>query len=80
MIIVPGEAIEPAKEELDAFVKARGKHQLPTAFVKVAFAFDRFVDAFGSNHISGVAGTFARELEQFCRMTDVEAIMMEERS
>ncbi|MFC1579928.1 L-fucose/L-arabinose isomerase family protein [Thermodesulfobacteriota bacterium] len=76
MIIVPGEAIEPAKEELDTFIEARGKHQLPTAFVKVAFDFDRFVDEFGSNHISGVAGSYAKELEQFCRMSDVTPVVM----
>jgi L-fucose isomerase len=76
MIIVPGEAVQPSKEELDAFIRARGKHQLPTAFVKVGFAFDRFVEEFGSNHISGVAGTYGEALEQFCRMSDVEPIVM----
>ena len=35
MAIIPGEVIRMSEEDLASFVRERGKHQLPTAFVKV---------------------------------------------
>jgi L-fucose isomerase len=58
-------------------VQERGKHQLPTAFVKVEADLGRFVDEYGSNHISGVAGLWVRELEHLCEMLDVEPVVMD---
>jgi L-fucose isomerase len=76
MAIIPGDVIGLPAGDLDSFVKARGKHQLPTAFVKVQADLQRFVAEFGSNHISGVAGEWARELVQLCRLLDVEPVVM----
>ena len=76
MAIIPGEVIDLPAEDLAAFVKARGRHQLPTAFVHVDADMKRFVEEFGSNHISGVAGTWARELSELCRILDVEPVLM----
>lgn len=78
MAIIPGEVVQPSKNELDEFIKARGKHQLPTAFVRVALNFDHLIDEFGANHISGVAGLYVKELEQFCRMSDITPVTMDE--
>jgi len=77
MVILPGEVIRPPEDELDAFIKARGKHQLPTAFVRTACAFDRFVEVFGSNHISGVAGSCAEALAHFCRLSDITPVVLD---
>jgi len=77
MAIIPGEVIRMSEEDLASFVKDRGKHQLPTAFVKVEADLTRFVDEFGSNHISGVAGIWVRELEQLCNMLDVTPVVMD---
>jgi L-fucose isomerase len=76
MAIIPGEAVEPAAEEYEAFVQARGSHQLPTAFVRVSLDFDELIDEFGSNHISGVAGTYVRELVHVCRLLDIIPIVL----
>lgn len=76
MAILPGEVVNLTADDLAAFVKARGRHQLPTAFVHVTADLDRFVEEFGSNHISGVAGTWVRELTQLCRILDVEPVVM----
>ncbi len=78
LAILPGEAVEPTEAEYDAFVQARGKHQLPTAFVKVDVDFEWLVDEFGSNHISGVAGDFVSELEQVGRLLGIETIVFHE--
>jgi L-fucose isomerase len=78
MAIIPGEVINLSEEDLAAFVKERGKHQLPTAFVRVEADLDRFVDDFGSNHISGVAGTWVNELLALCKMLEIEPILMDE--
>ncbi|MFN8484301.1 MAG: L-fucose isomerase [Anaerolineae bacterium] len=78
MTILPGEAVAPTAAEYDAFVQARGRHQLPTAFVKVGVSFDRLIDEFGSNHISGVAGTYVEELRHVCRLLDITPIVMDE--
>jgi L-fucose isomerase len=76
MAIIPGEIIDLPADDLAAFVKARGRHQLPTAFVQVDADMNRFVEEFGSNHISGVAGSWARELSELCRILDVEPALM----
>jgi L-fucose isomerase len=76
MAIIAGEAIEPDPDDYEAFVKARGSHQLPTAFVRVPVDFDELVAEFGSNHISGVAGTFVSELEHVCRLLDIQPLTM----
>jgi L-fucose isomerase len=77
MAIIPGDVVNLSSADLDEFVAARGKHQLPTAFVKVEADLDRFVDEFGSNHISGVAGSWTRELVNLCHMVDVEPVVMD---
>ncbi len=76
MAIIPGEAVEPAADEYAAFVAARGAHQLPTAFVRVTADFDRIIAEYGANHISGVAGSYVAELEQFCALLDIEPIVL----
>jgi len=76
MAIIPGEAVEPTPEEYETFVKARGSHQLPTVFVKVSLDFDELINEFGSNHISGVAGIFGRELEHVCHMLNITPVVM----
>lgn len=78
MAIIPGDVIQLDADDSAAFIKARGKHQLPTAFVQVAANLDRFVDEFGSNHISGVAGSWASELVALCGMLDVEPVLMDQ--
>jgi L-fucose/D-arabinose isomerase len=78
MAIIYGEMVEPSSEEYQAFIEARGSHQLPTAFIKVSLDFDILVDEFGSNHISGVAGNFVQELKHVCRLLDIEAVVFQE--
>lgn len=77
MAILPGEAVTLPDEELQDFVRARGAHQLPTAFVQISAAADQVVQAFGSNHISGVAGSYRDELLRLCEMLDIEALLLE---
>lgn len=77
MAIIPGEAVAPTDEEYAAFVAARGVHQLPTAFVKVTADFDRIIAEYGANHISGVAGSYVEELEQFCSLLDITPILLQ---
>jgi L-fucose isomerase len=78
MAILTGEAIRLSKKDYEDFVKARGRHQLPTAFVKVTVDIDAFINEFGSNHICGVAGSYVHELEQVCRMLDVTPVIMDQ--
>ena len=77
MAIIPGQVVNLTAEDQAAFVQQRGKHQLPTAFVKVDADLDHLVDEFGSNHISGVAGSWVRELEILCEMLDIEPVVMD---
>jgi len=78
MAIIPGEAIRIPETELAEFVKARGKHQLPTLFVKVKMNTDHLIEAFGSNHVSGVAGDYLDDLTLLCRMLDITPVVMDE--
>ncbi len=77
MAIIEGEAVEPSQAEIDAFVAARGKHQLPTAFVKVNLDYDKVIAEFGANHISGVDGSYVAELLHACRMLHIEPVMFQ---
>jgi L-fucose/D-arabinose isomerase len=77
MAIIPGEAEEPTEKEYAGFVAARGKHQLPTAFVRVEADFDQIIQEFGANHISGVAGNFKAELLQVCQMLKITPMVFE---
>ncbi|MGD8903263.1 MAG: L-fucose isomerase [Anaerolineae bacterium] len=78
MAIIPGEAVELSLEDYERFVKARGSHQLPTMFVHVSVGFDRLVAEFGSNHISGVDGSYVQELEHVCRLLEIKPIVFRE--
>lgn len=78
LAILPGEAVEPTEAEYAAFVEARGRHQLPTAFVRVNVDFERLINEFGSNHISGVAGDYARELEHVGRLLGIPTILFQD--
>jgi L-fucose isomerase len=75
MAIFPGEAIELPREEYEAFVAARGSHQLPTAFVKTNVDIDRFVDEFASNHICAVPGNWVKDLEHVCRILEIRSVV-----
>jgi L-fucose isomerase len=72
MAIIPAETVEVSREEQDAFVQARGSHQLPTAFVKAQVNVDRLVAGLGSNHMLGVDGVYTEELKQFCALMQIE--------
>ena len=76
MFIIETEFVEPSKEILDAFVKARGVHQLPVAFMKADFDIEKFVDVFNSNHISGVAGNYKQELIDLCGILGIEPVVI----
>ncbi len=75
MAIIPCDAVTPNSDILDEFVKERGPHQLPALFAKVDFDLDAFVDEYGSNHISGVAGEYVEELVELCKMLDIEPVV-----
>lgn len=76
MAIIPGEMVVPSQEEYQTFVEARGSHQLPTAFVRVNLDFEELVSEFGSNHISGVAGDYVKEMEHVCDLLDIQAVVL----
>jgi L-fucose isomerase len=76
MAILSGEATQISQEAYQTFVAARGKHQLPTAFVKLSVDVDAFISEFGSNHITGVAGTYVEELRHVCQMLDITPVVM----
>ena len=76
MAIIPGDVITPDNELYESYKASRGKHQLPTAFVKIDIDFDFFVDNFGANHISGVAGHCVKELKYFCQMLNIIPVVM----
>lgn len=77
MFILETEFVKPEKEILEAFVKARGVHQLPVAFMKAEFDIEKFIDNFNSNHISGVEGKYKNELVEVCRMLEIEPIVVD---
>jgi L-fucose isomerase len=79
MAIISGETVSISQEEYNAFVEARGSHQLPTAFIKMDINIEKFIGEFGSNHIMGVAGTYVQELKYVCDMLDITPVVMNNR-
>ncbi len=77
MAIIPSRAVKPSQEMIDAFVEARGIHQLPVLFANVTCDIQEFVDNYGSNHIAGVEGRYVDELMEVCRFLGVEPIVFE---
>jgi L-fucose isomerase len=75
MAIIPCDAVTPSPEILDDFTEARGPHQLPALFAKVDFDLQAFVDEYGSNHISGVAGNYEKELIEVCKLLEIEPVI-----
>jgi L-fucose isomerase len=72
MGIFSGETIDLPSGELDAFVQARGSHQLPTAFVQTDVDWERLLRSFGSNHISAVTGNYVAEMVEVCKLLGIE--------
>jgi L-fucose isomerase len=73
MGIISGETVDISAAAYDAFVQARGSHQLPTAFLKLDVNVDQLIGDFGSNHVMGVAGDRVQELVHFCELMNIEA-------
>jgi L-fucose isomerase len=75
MAIIPCEAVNPDQRMIDEFVAARGTHQLPVLFAKIGFDTEAFLDEYGSNHISGVAGNFEEELIEACHILGIQPVV-----
>jgi len=78
LAVFKGEAIDLPKDEYEAFVAARGSHQLPTAFVRTKVDIDRFVAEFASNHICAVPGIWVKELEHVCGLLGIRVVLLDE--
>lgn len=76
MAILYGNMITPDKETSEEFIKARGVHQLPTAFINVDMDYEKFIDEFNSNHIVGVAGNYVDELLKICEILNIKSKVM----
>ena len=74
MAIITGATVNISDEEYQAFVAARGTHQLPTAFLKMDVDVDRLLSTFGSNHILAVDGRYSLELAHFCQMLGIQPV------
>ncbi|MCP4198722.1 MAG: L-fucose isomerase [Proteobacteria bacterium] len=75
MSIARGETVDIPQDKHDAFVAARGSHQLPTAFAKLDVDINAFVDSFASNHILAVDGTYVEELVHFCELLGITPVV-----
>jgi L-fucose isomerase len=74
MGIVSGETVDISPIEYEKFVKARGSHQLPTAFLKLDVDIEKLISNFGSNHILGVAGKYTQALVHWCKMMGITPV------
>lgn len=75
MAILPCEAVRPTEEMVDAFIKARGIHQLPVLYAKMTCEVEDFINEYGSNHISGVAGEYTDQLVAVCQALGIEPVV-----
>lgn len=77
MAVLEGDMITPETELYENYVAAKGKHQLPTAFIKTNADFVKLIDELGSNHISGVAGSYTKDLLYFCEMMNITPVLFD---
>ncbi len=75
MAILPCEAVRPTEEMVDAFIKARGIHQLPVLYAKMTCEVEDLINEYGSNHISGVAGEYTDQLVAVCQALGIEPVV-----
>jgi L-fucose isomerase len=68
LVITSGEVIA-GREELIA----RSSTCFPHAVVRTGMDIAKFIKTFGSNHIHAVAGDYRKELQEYCRITGIEA-------
>jgi L-fucose isomerase len=45
-------------------------------FVRALVDFEDLVREFGSNHVSGVAGTYVEELVEACQMLAIDTVVL----
>lgn len=77
MAIVRGATVSIPPEKYEAFVAARGPHQLPTAFARLEVDIDAFIASFASNHILAVDGVYVQELVHLCQLLSVKPVVYE---
>ena len=57
-------------------VAAISQDNWPHAFAKFACTTDAFIQAFNCNHIHGAYGDWTRELQQVCRILNIECTLL----
>ncbi len=71
MYIIKGEMVTPEPERAEEFAKSRGKHQLPTAYIKANIDYEKLVNEFDSNHIAGVGVDCVDSLVAACEILGI---------
>jgi hypothetical protein len=67
MGVLSGTSVFKKREEFGETIQTR-----PLIFVDMKIDKKLFLKTFGSNHILAVEGIVKAELEEFCRMSDIE--------
>ncbi|MBX7233577.1 MAG: hypothetical protein K1X65_04275 [Caldilineales bacterium] len=75
MAIARGATVDIPPDKYQAFVAARGSHQLPTAFARLEVDIDAFIGSFASNHILAVDGAYVEELLHLCRLLNITPVL-----
>ncbi|MGL4284595.1 MAG: hypothetical protein ACRCSI_13685 [Eubacterium aggregans] len=75
MAILPCEAVRSTEEMINAFIKARGIHQLPVLYARMTCEVEDFINEYGSNNISGVAGEYTDQLVAVCQALGIEPVI-----
>lgn len=67
MTIIPCDFVELPEEKMAETTK-----EWPHVFAKLPFDHENFLEKFDANHCHAVYGDWTKELEQICRMLDIE--------
>jgi len=69
---VAGGAFEEYGAEVNEQLARQSTFEWPHAFTRMEVPADEFLSRFGANHIHAVPGDYVAELEQVCRLLDVD--------
>lgn len=63
---------KPLKMDREKFMQRAANPYRPTSFVSHHVDLTKFMEVYGSNHIHVVEGDYTRDLEEFCKLKNIE--------
>ncbi|MGC9175066.1 MAG: L-fucose/L-arabinose isomerase family protein [Thermoprotei archaeon] len=75
MVIISGEAVDLPRDARERIKKSTDP-TWPHMYARFKASFEEFIGVFPANHIHGIPGNHVEELTQFCKIADIDAMVL----